>query len=253
MRESRVVVETPDGPMEGHFVLPGQTRRGERAMGVLVAQEAYGVNGHLAGVCRRLGEAGYAALAPELYHRSGNGLVVDYSNFEPARPLLAGLSAEGVTNDLLSALSFLDAHPAVDPARIGIVGFCVGGWVSFLAACRTHVSAAVVFYGGGIATPRPKSRLPALLPEAEKISCPVLGLFGAEDASIPAADVAAIRERLSALGKRSEIVTYPGAGHGFFCEQRPSYRADAAADAWKRTLEWLGSALLPATSPAPGP
>ena len=239
--------------MEGHFVLPAQTGRGERAMGVLVAQEAFGVNGHLLAVCRRLGEAGYAALAPELYHRSGNGIVVDYSDFDRARPLLADLTPEGVTNDVLAALSFLDAHPAVDPARIGIVGFCVGGYVSFLAACRTHVSAAVVFYGGGIATPRPKSRLPALLGEAERISCPVLGLFGAEDASIPAADVEAIREKLSSLGKRSEIVTYPGAGHGFFCEERSSYRADAAADAWKRTLDWLGSALLPATSPAPGP
>jgi len=146
---------------------------------------------------------------------------------------------DGLASDLLSALSFLDAHPAVDPARIGVVGFCLGGYVSFLAACRTHVSAAVCFYGGGIVTPRPKSSLPPLLSEAEKIRCPVLGLFGEEDASIPLADVEAIRSTLSSLGKDYGVVTYPGAGHGFFCELRPSYREEAAADAWKRTLDWL--------------
>lgn len=236
MSESRVVIETPEGPMEGHFELPeGATR----SPGILVAQEAFGVNEHIRGVCRRLAGAGYAALAPELYHRQGSGIVVDYGDFDRARPLLASLTADGLTSDLLSALSFLDAHPGVDPARIGIVGFCVGGYVSFLAACRTHVSAAVCFYGGGIVTPRPTSSLPALLSEAGRIRRPVLGLFGEEDASIPLSDVEAIRSTLSALGKDYGIVTYPGAGHGFFCELRPSYRKEAAADAWRRTLDWL--------------
>jgi carboxymethylenebutenolidase len=243
MIESRVVVETPDGPMEGHFSLPD---RGARVPGILVAQEAFGVNAHIQRVCRRLADAGYAALAPELYHREGNGIVVDYSDFEKARLLLGTLTNDGLGNDLLSALSFLDAHPTVDPVHIGIVGFCVGGYVAFLAACRTHVSAAVSFYGGGIVTERPKAKLAPLLSEAERIRCPVLGLFGEEDASISLADVAAVRERLSSLGKVSEIVTYPGAGHGFFCEERPSYRKDAAADAWKRTLYWFGRHLRPA-------
>jgi carboxymethylenebutenolidase len=243
MNEGRVVVETPDGPMEGHFTLPG---RGGRVPGVLVAQEAFGVNAHIQSVCRRLAETGYAALAPELYHRKGNGVIVEYADFEKARPLLGSLTSDGLTSDVLSALSFLDAHPGVDPAHIGIVGFCMGGYVSFLAACRTHVSAAVCFYGGGIVTERPKAKLAPLLSEAERIRCPVLGLFGEEDASISLADVAAIRERLSSLRKVSEIVTYPGAGHGFFCEERPSYREEAAADAWKRTLDWFGRHLRPA-------
>ncbi len=236
MSETRVVIETPEGPMEGHFELP---EGAPRAPGILVAQEAFGVNEHIRGVCRRLAGAGYAALAPELYHRQGSGIVVDYSDFDRVRPLLGSLTADGLTSDLLSALSFLDAHPAVDPARIGIVGFCVGGYVSFLAACRTHVSAAVCFYGGGIVTPRPTSKLPPLLSEAGRIRCPVLSLFGEEDASIPLSDVDAIRSTLSALGKDYGIVTYPGAGHGFFCELRPSYREEAAADAWRRTLDWL--------------
>ena len=115
----------------------------------------------------------------------------------------------------------------------------MGGYVSFLAACRTRVSAAICFYGGGIVTPRPRSSLVPLLSEAGRIRCPVLGLFGEEDASIPLADVVAIRERLSSLGENSEIVAYPGAGHGFFCEEKSSYRPEAAADAWTRTLDWF--------------
>jgi carboxymethylenebutenolidase len=250
MSESQVVIETPDGPMEGHFALPAGA---QRAPGILVAQEAFGVNGHIRGVCRKLAEAGYAALAPELYHRQGGGIVVEYGDFDRARPLLGTLTGDGLTEDLLSALSFLDAHPRVDPARIGIVGFCMGGYVAFLAACRTHVSVAVCFYGGGIVTPRPKSNLAPLLPEAERIRCPVLGLFGEEDASIPLSDVEAIRSSLSALGKEYGIVTYPGAGHGFFCEERPTYRPEAADDAWSRTLDWLKRSLDSPTSPEPRP
>ncbi|MGH9442314.1 MAG: dienelactone hydrolase family protein [Thermoanaerobaculia bacterium] len=240
MSESRVVVETPDGPMEGYFALPG---REGRFPAVLVAQEAFGVNGHIESVCRRLAERGYAAFAPELYHRQGSGIALDYSNFDGVRPYLGALTNEGLESDLASAMSFLDAHPAIDPARIGIVGFCVGGYVSYFAACRTHVSAAVCFYGGGIVTPRAKSRLSALLGESERIRCPVLGLFGEDDASIPLSDVEAIRSRLTELGKEHEIVAYPRAGHAFFCEQRPSFRPEIAADAWKRTLDWLGRFL----------
>jgi len=78
-----------------------------------------------------------------------------------------------------------------------------------------------------------------LLEEADRIHCPLLGLFGEEDASIPADDVEAIRGRLARLGKTAEIVLYPGAGHGFFCDRRESYRPDAARDAWRRALDWL--------------
>ncbi len=240
MSESRVVIETPDGPMEGYFALP---EGNARVPGVLVAQEAFGVNRHIEGVCRRFAQAGYAALAPELYHREGSGIVVDYSNFEAVRPLLGSLTNDGLQSDVVSAMSFLDAHTDVDPAHIGIVGFCVGGFVSFLAACRTRASAAVCFYGGGIVHPRPTSKLSPLLPEAEKIRCPVLGLFGGIDTSIPPADVEAIRERLTSLEKKSEIITYPEAGHGFFCDERPSFRPDDAADAWKRALDWFGRYL----------
>ena len=226
--------------MEGRFAEPDSSGR---APAVLVAQEAFGVNRHIESVCRRLAEAGYAALAPELYHRQGNGIVLDYSNFDAARPYISSLTNGGIESDLNAALSFLDAHPRVDPSQVGIVGFCVGGFVSFLAACRIRVSAAVCFYGGGIVRPRPGMKIQPLLPEAPNIRCPVLGLFGGKDTGIPPADVDAIRERLSALGKTAEIVTYPDAGHGFFCDERPSYRPDDAADAWERTRDWLGRYL----------
>ncbi len=82
-----------------------------------------------------------------------------------------------------------------------------------------------------------------VLPEADRIACPILCLFGEEDASIPPEDVREIRERLEAISNRNAVVTYPGAGHGFNCEERPSYAPAAAADAWKRTLDWFRGAL----------
>ena len=236
MTEDRIVIDTPDGPMDAHRAAPPD---GDRSPAVVVLQEAFGVDDHIRSVCRRFAREGYVAIAPELYHRQGAGRTFGYADFPAVRPHLAALTNEGIASDVRAAVARLRSDPAVDGARVAAVGFCAGGFAAFLAACRTDVAAAVCFYGGGIARERPGMKLQPLLPEAGSIACPVLAFFGAEDASIPPGDVDAIGARLRELGKTFEIVSYPAAGHGFFNDERSSYRADAAVDAWQRTLEWL--------------
>jgi len=236
MTEDSIVIDTPDGPMEAHRAAPPD---GDRSPAVVVLQEAFGVDDHVRSVCRRFAREGYVAVAPELYHREGAGRTFGYDDFGAVRPHLAALTNDGIASDVGAALATLRADPAVDAGRVAAVGFCAGGFAAFLAACRTDVAAAVCFYGGGIVRERPGMKLQPLLPEAGRIACPVLAFFGAEDASIPSADVDAIGARLRELGRDFEIVVYPGAGHGFFNDERSSYRAEAAVDAWQRTLEWL--------------
>ena len=129
--------------------------------------------------------------------------------------------------------------PEADAGRIGIAGFCVGGFMAFLAACRTDVATAICFYGGGIVNPREGLKLEPLLLEADRIKVPVLCLFGEKDASIPLSEVEAIRSRLAMQPREHEVHVYPGAEHGFFCDERSSYDAEAADDAWRRTVQWL--------------
>ena len=126
--------------------------------------------------------------------------------------------------------------------RIGIVGFCFGGRVTFLVAAQRALGAAAGFYGGGIVTAR-FPQFPALIDRATGLATPWLGLFGDLDESIPVDDVEQLRTALAGVPVDAEVVRYAGAEHGFNCDARPSYNADAAADAWSRTLSWFGSHL----------
>jgi carboxymethylenebutenolidase len=239
MNEITVTLVTPDGPMDAFVARPDGTVR----EGIVVAQEAWGVNDHIRGVCRRFAGEGFVAVAPELYHRSGRGIAPPYGDFSLVQPYMAALSNAGIEEDVRVALAYLREEERVSPVRCGIVGFCMGGFVSFLAACRTDPAAAACFYGGGIVHPRPGIGFTPVLPEAERIKAPILLFFGEDDGSIPSDQREAIRARLSGLKKDFEIVSYPDAGHAFFCEARPSYRPGPAADSWKRTLDFFSRTL----------
>ena len=241
MRESVTTFDGPEGRIRAHRAAPPA---GDPAPAVIVLQEAFGVDDHIRSICRRLAREGYLAVAPELYHREGEGITLGYGDFSLVRPHLSLLDNAGIESDLKTTLRALRADPDVDGARIAALGFCAGGFAAFLAACRTDVAAAICFYGGGIVRERPGMRMSPLLPEADRIACPLLAFFGEEDASISAADAAALGDRLRALGKSFEIVSYPAAGHGFFNDARDSYRASAAVDAWQRTLAFLDRELL---------
>ncbi len=245
--ESTVTIETRDGRMGAFQVIPGN---GPGLPAIVVCQEAFGVNTHIEEVCRRFAREGYVALAPDMYHRSGKFLTYAYDDPGRRQPF-AALTNSGIESDINMALDHLAALPQVDVARIGVVGFCVGGFMAFLAACRTRVATAVCFYGGGIVNHREGLRLEPVLPEAPRIAVPVLCLFGELDTSIPPAEVEAIEKTLAAQSLGHQIVVYPGAGHGFFCDERGSYKPDAASDAWRRTVQWLEVRLkIPGSRPA---
>lgn len=238
--ESLVTIATPEGPMDAFVALP----KGDGPFpGVVIAQEAFGVNDHIRDVCGRFAAAGYVALAPELFHRQGRGIEIAYGDMPNAMAGLGGLTNDGLEHDLAAALATLRGLPGVAPDRVGLVGFCVGGLAAFIGACRLDPAATVSFYGGGIVRERPQLRFKPVIGETATIRAPVLCLFGAEDKGIPPADVEAIREALDRLPVAHEVVVYPDAGHAFFCDMRPAYHAASAADAWRRTLTWLGAHL----------
>jgi len=210
---------------------PSGTAKG----GVVVVQEAFGVNDHIEDVCRRLAAEGWVAVAPHLFHRSGDPKL-GYGDLSQVMPHMQALTAEGVLADVDAATARLEAagFPA---ARQGVVGFCMGGTVALVTGVERRVGAAVTFYGGGVTQGR--FGFAPLVDEAPRLQAPWLGLFGDLDQGIPVADVEQLRAAAAASSQPTEVVRYPGAGHGFHCDQRDSYEPVAAADAWRRTLAWF--------------
>jgi carboxymethylenebutenolidase len=207
---------------------------GVRAPAVLVIQEAFGLNPHIRDVTQRVAAEGYVALAPDLYWRGGKGRTVGYHQLAEAIALMQSLSDADIVADVRSALGYLEGEAFVRPDRIGITGFCMGGRVSYLAACEVpeKIKACAPFYGGGIPVEKTAS-----------LKAPVLAFFGEDDGFIPLDGVERLKAELARLGKQAEVVVYPGAGHGFFCNERDSYRADAARDAWERLKKFLAAHL----------
>ena len=155
--------------------------------------------------------------------------------------MFEGLDDAGLLSDVDAVLDLFRRDGFAD-SRIGTVGFCMGGRVSFLIAARRALGAAVGFYGGGIVNQR-FPQFPALVGESATLKTPWLGLFGDQDTGIPIEDVEALRDALEAAPVDTEIVRYPDAGHGFNCDVRDAYHAESAADGWSRTLDWFGSHL----------
>jgi carboxymethylenebutenolidase len=193
--------------------------------GIVVIQEIFGVNHHIRSVCDRLAAAGYTAIAPALFDRFQRGFESGYSADEiaHARSFLTDIDWAAMLRDTDAALAVLRKE---GPA--GIVGFCMGGTVSFLGATRLDgLSAAVCYYGGAI-----------VKFADEKPRCPTQMHFGERDAHIPMSDVETIR----AKRPDCEIHVY-AADHGFHCDERGSYDAPSSKVAWERTLAWFGRHL----------
>jgi carboxymethylenebutenolidase len=248
MRTGDTMVETADGDMRLYEAVPDGAPKGAPSGtaaprgAVVVIQEAFGVNSHIEEVTRRAADAGYHAVAPDLFHRSGPGSVVEYGDFGKVLPHFQQLGDDAaILTDFDAALGHLRSRGFAD-SQIAIVGFCFGGRVTFLVALRRAIGAAAGFYGGGIVTGR-FPQFPALIDEAASLRTPWLGLFGDEDGSIPVDDVEKLRAALVAAPVATEIVRYGGAGHGFHCDQRADFRPDDAADAWERTLAWFARHL----------
>jgi carboxymethylenebutenolidase len=207
---------------------------------LIVLQEAFGVNDHIREVTERFAGAGYYAVAPELFHRTGSQEVA-YDNFPEAMTAMAELNKQGLTEDLLQTSQFLQ-EAGFPVASTAIVGFCMGGSVSFYAGTLDIVSAAASFYGGGVATGR--FGLPSLLELAPELTSAWIGLYGDLDKGIPVDQVEELRAAVAATGRVYELIRYPDADHGFHCDGRPAvYNAAAASDAYQRTLDFFASNL----------
>jgi carboxymethylenebutenolidase len=208
---------------------------------VVVIQEAFGVNAHIEDVTRRVAAAGYHAVAPDMFHRTG-GAVVDYGDFGAVIEHFVGIgNDEAIMADVDAALDYLRGL-GFDDRRIGIAGFCFGGRVTFLVAAQRALGAAVGFYGGGIVTAR-FPQFPALVDGAATLATPWLGLFGDLDKGIPVDDVEVLRSAVGDADVVADIVRYADADHGFHCDAREVYHEDSARDAWQRALGWFATHL----------
>ena len=230
--EESITIDTNDGPMPAHRVSPGPNGKG----GVIVIQEAFGVTPHVQDIARRLGQAGWLAIAPAFFHRQGSP-VLAYEDLASAKPLMGQLTKDGITTDLTRSFDYLQSA-GFESERVGIVGFCMGGSLAFYAATLRPLGAAVTFYGGGVSTGR--FGLPSLADLADDLKTPWLGLYGDSDATIPLSDVEILRESTAHTTVSTDLVVYPGADHGFNCNDRPAvFNGPASKDAWTRTQEWF--------------
>jgi carboxymethylenebutenolidase len=232
-----ITIATPDGPMPAFEATPA----GEAKGGIVVVQEAFGVTTHIEDIARRLAEAGWHAVAPAFFHRQGSPALA-YDDFTAVMPLMKELTAEGITTDVVAALDYLESA-GFSASNIGVVGFCMGGSVTFYAATLRPLGAAVTFYGGGVGEGR--FGLPSLIDQAASLQTPWLGLYGDIDQGIPVTDVEQLRQATEKASVPTEIVRYPDADHGFNCNDRPAvFNPTAAADAWSRTLDWFEQHLV---------
>jgi carboxymethylenebutenolidase len=214
---------------------------GEPRHGIVVIQEAFGVNDHIEDVCRRFADEGYLAVAPHLFHRTGDPkLSYDEQARSEIMEHMGAITAENVFTDVDEALAYL-AEASIASSNIGVVGFCMGGTVTLAVAAMREVGAGVTFYGGGLTAGR--FGFPAGVELAPQLRAPWLGLFGDLDQGIPIDDVEALRAAAATAGVTTEVVRYADAGHGFHCDQRDSYHAASASDAWRRTLAWFDEYL----------
>jgi carboxymethylenebutenolidase len=233
MATNDVTLQTADGPMRVHEVTPSGPARGA----VIVIQEAFGVNGHIEDVTRRVADAGFHAVAPELFHRSGERATAPYDDVQQAIGLIQSCTNDAILMDVDATIAHLNELGFAND-RIGIVGFCMGGRVTFLTAVRRTIGAAVGYYGGMIVS-SPFPNIAPLVGEAGSLQTPWLGIFGEADQGIPMSDVEKLTHALKDADVAHHVITYPGADHGFNCDDRPVYHEQAATDAWPRTLAWF--------------
>lgn len=197
---------------------------------VVVIQEWWGLVPHIEDVVDRFAGAGFAAIAPDLYHGKTT------SSPDEATKMLMELDVERAGKEIAGAGAYLMQRPECTSKQYGVIGFCMGGALAQYAATvdPAHVGAAVSFYGGFKKVPT----------QWERLAAPLLLIYGENDKGVPAEQGRELEHKLRAMGKDVEVVVYPGADHAFFNDTRPQvYNPDAAAEAWKKTLDLFRSKL----------
>jgi carboxymethylenebutenolidase len=230
-----VKVPVADGSIPAYRAMPD---KGGPFPTVLVVQEIFGVHEHIKDICRRFAKLGYYAIAPELYARQGNPAEIGDIKDLVAKIVSKVPDAEVMT-DLDATAAYAKSTGKADTAKLAVTGFCWGGRITWLyAAHNPDLKAAAAWYGP---IDRPRTTLQPKYPIdlAADLKCPVLGLYGGADQSIPAASVEKMEAACKAAGKTCQVKIYPGAPHGFNADYRPSYQAEAAKDGWATMLAWF--------------
>jgi carboxymethylenebutenolidase len=243
-----IATETTQIPLEDGKTMGGYLARpaGDDALpAVLVFMEIFGINSHIREVTDRVAREGYVALAPDYFHRTGPGVEYAYDDAGMAggMKLLGALQAEEMISDVNAGIRWLQQRSDVKGDRIGAMGFCIGGHMTYLSACETDIRCAASFYGGGIAAPGGPGGAVSTISRTSQIKGRILCLFGEKDGHIPLDQVDVIEKALKSAGVAHEVKIYPGAEHGFFCDQRDSYQEEAAQDAWKRVNDLFAAEL----------
>ena len=221
-------VELPvaDGTtMRAYVARPAGTPR----RGLLVFQEAFGVNAHIRDVAERFAAQGFLAIAPELFHRKAPGFDCPYTEFAKAMPQLEAVTEQGLDADARAAYGWLETSVG---GNIASAGYCLGGRVSFIANSALPLKAAVSYYGG---------RIPTVLHRAPALGGPMMFFWGGLDHHIPEEQHRQVIKGVRDAGKTFVDVVFSNADHGFFCDARASYHADSAAQAWALTIAFLDS------------
>jgi carboxymethylenebutenolidase len=231
-------VKVADGEMPVYFAKPANA---QNAPVILVAMEVFGLHEYIKDVTRRLAKLGAFAVAPDYYFRKGVDLT-KIANTAELMPIVNAKPDAELMSDLDATVAWAKSEGG-DTNRLGIIGFCRGGRTVWLYSAHSgNLKAGVAFYGSLVDPPAQKGIWPKSATEsAPDVKAPVLGLYGEADQGIPVAQVEAMKAALQAAGKKAEFQIYPGAPHGFHADYRPSYRKEAADDAWSRLSAWFKS------------
>jgi carboxymethylenebutenolidase len=237
-----------DGDFEvkiGSYDMPvyeAQPASGPPAPIVVCISEIWGVHEWVRDVTRRFAKAGYYAVAPELFKREGG--VGQLPNIQDILKIVFAVPRKQLLGDITATIDWAKKRPGVRADRVGVTAWCWGGGMVYqVAATNPDIKAAVAWYGP---PGRPFTDQPAPVSGfdvAKDIKVPLLGLYGETDTNPTPADARKLGDLVRQHNPNVEIVVYPGAGHGFFADYRPSFNAAASADGWKRCTGWFDKYL----------
>ena len=210
--------------------------------GVVVIHHMPGYDEATKEITRRFAAGGYHAICPNLYWREAPG--ADPDDAAATARAQGGVPDDRLVGDVDGAAAHLRALDGAN-GRIGVIGYCAGGRQAFLSACSPRIDAAVDCYGAFVVNDPPPQMagMKPLLGLAPRLSCPLLGLFGAEDEFPSPEEIQKLSDELDRLGNPHRFHTYEGAGHAFFAVDRPSYRPEAAVDGWRRVFGFFDECL----------
>jgi carboxymethylenebutenolidase len=211
--------------------------------GVVVIHHMPGYDEGTKEITRKFAAHGYLALCPNLYSREAPGESPAEASAKVREA--GGVPDERLTGDIAGCVSHIKALPESN-GKVGTIGYCSGGRQSLLAACRLELDAAVDCYGAFVVNPPPPEsglRMSPVVDLVEGLSCPLLGLFGAEDQHPSPEETAELERALSRHGKNFEFHTFEDAGHAFFATERAMYRPEVANEGWKKVFDSFGRYL----------